>query len=92
MQVTLKPEHEAFVRKQIERGKYHDADELIEQAIRLLEEHDKLISLRAAVTEARAEVARGDAAEWTPDLMDRLQREADEEDRLGLPISDNVTP
>jgi hypothetical protein len=37
-------------------------------------------------------MARGEVVDWTPDYLEQLKREADEEDRLGLPISDDVTP
>jgi len=92
MIVTVKPELETFIRKQVDSGKYEDADHVVEQAIRLLEDHEKLLYMRATIAEAREQVARGDYVEWTPDFMEKLQQEADEEDRLGLPISDDVTP
>ena len=92
MNVTLKPEHEAFIRGQVESGKYEDAEHVVDQAIRLLQDHEKLLYMRATIAEAEAEVARGEFVEWTPDFWDKLQEEADEADRLGRPISSDVLP
>jgi antitoxin ParD1/3/4 len=92
MQVMLRPDQEAFVRRQIATGSYGNAEEVVEEALRLLEDAAKLQYLRAAVAKAREQVARGDYVEWTPDFWEKLQEEADEEDRLGLPIGNDVTP
>lgn len=92
MNVTVKPEQEAFIRDQVESGKYDDADHVVEEAIRLFQEHKKLLYLRAAVAEARAQVARGEVVEWTSDFMDRLQREAADNVRNGKPIKSDVKP
>jgi hypothetical protein len=52
----------------------------------------QLEDVRAAVAASREQVARGEVYEWTPETMAEIQREADEADRLGLPISDDVMP
>lgn len=92
MNVTVKPEHEAFIRDQVESGKYEDVEHVVDQAIRLLQDHETLLYMRASIAEAEAEIARGEYVEWTPDFWDKLQVEADEEDRLGLPINPDVLP
>ncbi len=92
MHVTVRPELETFIRSQVDSGKYEDADQVVNQAIQLLQDHEKLLYMRASIAEAEAEVARGEFVEWTPDFWDKLQEEADEADRLGLPISSDVLP
>ncbi len=94
MNVSLTPELEELVRRKVESGMYGSASEVVREALRLLEERDreKLARLRAAIAVAEEQVARGEVIPWTPDLMERLKREAAEEDRLGLPIRDEVLP
>jgi antitoxin ParD1/3/4 len=92
MRVDLAPELAALVQRKVESGKYTDASEVVQEALRLLEERDRLTWLRAAIAAGNEQIARGEVIEWTPGFMERLKREADEEDRQGLPISDDVTP
>ncbi|HET7092966.1 MAG TPA: type II toxin-antitoxin system ParD family antitoxin [Thermomicrobiales bacterium] len=92
MNVRLTPHLEALVRSKIESGRYSDVSEVFEEALRLLEARDRLERLRAAVAIGNAQFASGEFEEWSPELMDRLEREADENARLGLPIDDAVTP
>lgn len=42
MDVTLPPEFDAIVRRQVESGRYASAAEVVEDALRLLEERDRL--------------------------------------------------
>jgi hypothetical protein len=57
-----------------------------------LEAYDRLKRLRAAIAIGDAQFARGEYEEWSPELMDRLEREVDENTRLGLPIDEDVMP
>jgi len=41
MSITLKPEQEQFIQKKVTSGKYQSADEVISEALRLLEERDR---------------------------------------------------
>ena len=92
MTVVLSPELEALVRRQVESGPYKDADDVVRAALHLLEERDRRDRLRAAIAVGLDEAARGEVVDWTPDFMDRLKKEAAEEDRLGLPVDDDVRP
>jgi putative addiction module CopG family antidote len=76
MQVHLSPEIESIIAALLETGDYQDQDDVIAEAIILLEEERKLRALRADLAEAEAEIARGDYDEWTPALRAQLQREA----------------
>ena len=91
MNVNLTPRLEAMVQQKVASGLYNNASEVVREALRLLEERDRLARLRAAIAVGDAQIARGDVAEWTPDFMERLINEADEEERQGVPISDVVT-
>ena len=92
MSVTLAPELEATIQEQIESGRYPGAIEVVREALRLLEERDRLDHLRALIAEAEAEVARGEVVAWTPDLHNRIMRKAEADARAGRPIPDYVMP
>jgi antitoxin ParD1/3/4 len=92
MNVTLTARLEALVRSKIASGQYSDASEVVEEALRLLDARDKRERLRAALAIGEAQFDRGEFEEWSPELLDRLEREADENARLGLSIDDDVTP
>ncbi len=92
MTVTLTPRLEAFIRQQVESGRYADANEVVEEALRLLEDRDRLDRLRAEVAKGFEQLDRGEGVLYTPELMERLKREADENARTGKPIRDAVKP
>lgn len=92
MNVSLTPRLEALVRQKVETGLYNNASEVVREALRLLEERDRISRLRSALAIGDAQYARGEVTTWTPDTLTQLQREADEEDRLGVPIRDEVQP
>lgn len=92
MNVNLTPHLEAMVREKVASGRYNNSSEVVREALRLMEEQDTRDRLRAALAVGLEDLARGAVVPWTPDFMDQLNREADEEERLRLPISDDVTP
>ncbi len=57
MNVSLTPELEALVRHKVESGRYLSASEVMREALRLLEERDKLEELRRE--ELRKEIRKG---------------------------------
>lgn len=92
MIVTRPPQLQALIQQQVDSGRFASAEEVIEAAVRLLDERERLARLRAAIAVGDEQIARGQVVEWTPDFMDRLLAEADEADRQGLPISEDVRP
>ena len=92
MAIQLSPEAEARVKEFVDRGNYDDPAAVLDEALRVLEERDKLARLRELIAVAEEQAARGEVVEWTPDFLDRLKREAAEEDRLGIPYRDEVIP
>ena len=92
MSLRVPPEYEALVQRLVESGRYNSATDVVEAALPLLDERDRLTELRALIAEGDEQIARGDVLIWTPYTMEQLIREADEEDRLGLPIDDDVMP
>ncbi len=92
MHVDLTPELEELMRRKVEGGQYRSAAEVLQEALRLLDERDRLAHLRSLLAAADAELARGEVVEWTPDFMEQLIQEAEEDERQGLPIGDDVRP
>lgn len=89
MTVSLSPKHEDLIREKVASGLYRTADEAIEAAVQLLDEHDRRLKrLRAAIAEGE----EGEATPLTPELMERLSREADEMHRRGEKPNPDVCP
>ena len=78
MSVILTPELEAMIRERVDSGRYHDASDVVQEALRLLEEHERLEHLRALLEVGRQDDLRGDLATCTPELMDNIYRRAEE--------------
>lgn len=57
MNISLTPQLEALVKKKVESGLYSSASEVIREALRLLEERDRLQAIR--LEELRAEIRQG---------------------------------
>ena len=73
MNVTLTPELEALVKRKVESGSYESSVEVIREALRLLEERDKLMALRRDIQEGI------DSGKSTPLDMEEIITEAQEE-------------
>jgi putative addiction module CopG family antidote len=89
MSVTLPPEVETLVRQKVESGLYADVDEVLKEAMRLLDEHDRE---RQWLRSALAEGEKGEAVEYTPELMEEIYQRALENSRAGKSVKDAVKP
>jgi antitoxin ParD1/3/4 len=78
MVVTLSPRAEELIRRQLETGPYQSADEVIEQALSLLDEHERRQHLRAMIQVGLDQLDRGEVIPLTPELWDEIDREVDE--------------
>lgn len=92
MQIQLTPQVEEIVRDILATGHYHDADAVIEEAVLRLEDERKLAALRASLDEAEAEVARGEFARFTPELVAEMNRTAQQMLRDGRKPDPDVCP
>jgi|SRR5688572_32659451 antitoxin ParD1/3/4 len=90
MAVKLTPQIEAMIEEKVQAGKYNDASEVVRESLRLLEERERLERLRAVIAIGDAQIARGGGINLTAESLDQLKREAEEEDRLSLPISSDA--
>ena len=65
MAIVLQPEQERFIQSQIDAGQFSNAEQVIDTAFRLLEQHSAeytqwVNEVREKVTIARDEVTRGE--------------------------------
>ncbi len=92
MNISLTPEQEAMVRDKVESGLYNNNSEVVREALRLLDQHDKREKLREAIAQAKASVARGDVRAWTPQRLDEIWRQADQAAAAGEKPNPDVCP
>ncbi|MCC6756168.1 MAG: type II toxin-antitoxin system ParD family antitoxin [Solirubrobacterales bacterium] len=93
MALRVPADLEERIRQKVESGEYDDAVEVIRAAMRLLDRRDaQLQELRASIAEGLAAIERGEGVELTPEVMDEIEREADERLRLGLSPKPDVCP
>ncbi len=92
MNVSLTPQLEALIQQKVESGQYDDASDVIREALETLEARDQFERIRAAIAVGLQQVERGEDTPWTSGSFQELLREAAEDERRGLPISDDVRP
>ena len=92
MTVTLSPGAEAIVRELVEGGRYSSTDEVIERALEALDYQERLERFRDMVQVGIDAANRGEVDTWTPELRDRLRREAFEMFERGEEPDPDVLP
>ncbi len=90
--VILSQQLEAVVREKVDSGRYADPNAVVEEALRLLDDRDRLERLRAEIALGLEDIERGEVVDFTRELWDQLIREAEEDERNGVPIDDAVLP
>jgi antitoxin ParD1/3/4 len=87
MNVSLTPELDSFVASKVESGRYTSASEVIREALRLLEEHDRARTAQIAAfnQELGARLASLDRGEHVKPLhaRKRLEQKSREQRKLG---------
>jgi len=71
MTIRLKPELEALIQKDVERGPYRSADEFVEQAVQLLHEQEQWLADNHA--DIAAKIEKGYASAERGELLDSDQ-------------------
>jgi antitoxin ParD1/3/4 len=69
MNISLTPQLEAFIKRKVSSGLYHSASEVIREALRMLEERDRLRemrleALRKEIQEGIGQIERGEYTEY----------------------------
>ena len=79
MTIHLKPELEALIQKDVERGPYQSADEFVEQAVQMLHEQEQWLADNHA--EIAAKIEGGFASAERGELLDPEQVRAQVNER-----------
>jgi antitoxin ParD1/3/4 len=79
MNVSLTPELERFVQEKVRSGRYTSASEVVREALRLLEEHERvrtaqLLEFREEIDRRLATLDRGEGIDGTTALAQLRQR------------------
>lgn len=78
MNISLTPELEQLIRQKVETGPYLSANEVVREALQLLEERDKLqaLKLEELRREIRVGIDQADRGELLdgPEVFDKLRR------------------
>ena len=91
--LTLTPELERIIDQLVDSGRYADANDVVQDAVRRLssaEEGDRYV--REALAIAEEQVARGAVMEWTPELHADIMRRAMEAKAAGMKPKPDVCP
>ncbi len=64
MTITLTPQLEAMIQKKVASGQYDTASDVVEEALQLLDEKERIARLKAAIAVGMADVERGAVVEW----------------------------
>jgi antitoxin ParD1/3/4 len=93
MKLELNEKYDTLIQRKIDTGCYANAAEVVENALREMNERDERLELlRAAIAVGEADIAAGRVYDWTENSMDELMREAREASRAGTPIDPDVLP
>lgn len=83
MNFSLTPELEAMVREKVASGLYISNSEVVREALRLMDQHDKLEGWRAATARGPERVADGEGVSVAPQPEAEVDLAVDAGTRLG---------
>jgi putative addiction module CopG family antidote len=93
MVVQVSQQVEAKIDELVASGQYADAGDVIDKAVQLLAERDqKVARLRTELAIGEEQERRGEVIELTRERFEEIKRQANENARLGKPVSDFVKP
>ncbi|HEV2620058.1 MAG TPA: type II toxin-antitoxin system ParD family antitoxin [Acidobacteriaceae bacterium] len=91
MEVQLTPDQKAFAGQAIQSGRLREEEDAVREALALWEERERTrAEMLAAIDEAEASIARGDAHEITPQAMRELADSVKQRGRASLARTSNV--
>jgi len=94
MNVNLTPQLEEMVREKVASGRYNNASEVIREALRLLDDHERIRyeAFKAAVNKGFESLERGEGALFTPELREQMNRNAEQKAREGRKPDPDTCP
>lgn len=84
MTISLTPELDKQLEAVMAQGHYESPEEALHRAIDLLDRQTRHDRLRTIIGEADVAIARGEVDDLTPELLQRIDAEADEMFRNGV--------
>ena len=91
--MQLPADIEARVQEKVARGEFSDADAVIREAMRLLDEQEhQLGRLRAMLQTGLNQLDQGEGARFTPKLVAQMRRDAEDRFRRGERANPDVGP
>ena len=81
-----------MIRQQVESGRYNNASEVVREALRLLDEHQRVQHLRSLLAVGLEQAQRGELVEFTPELVEDITRRANERFLRGEEPDPDVCP
>ena len=88
MSIQVPIDVESEIQERVANGRYPDDAAVIRAAMDALDRQER----RRRLIEALKEGEQGEGTPYTPELMARIVRQAEEADRLNLPINPDVCP
>jgi antitoxin ParD1/3/4 len=93
MPIKLAADIETRILQKVERGDFPDANEVLREAMRLLDEQERHFEeLRAKLQSGLDQLNRGEGIPFTPELVSEMRRDAKDRFRRGERPSADVTP
>ena len=93
MTMQLPSDVEVRVREKVSRGEFSDADAVIREAMRLLDEREsQLAQLRVMLQTGLKQLDQGAGVPFTPTLVAQMRRDAEERFRRGERANPDVGP
>jgi antitoxin ParD1/3/4 len=90
-QLTAK--HEALVEQIVASGRYESADQVLDEALHLLQEREERRQwLRQELQKGFDQAERGELIEFTAEYREEILRRAIQSARLNKPVRDAVKP
>jgi antitoxin ParD1/3/4 len=81
-----------MIRQRVESGRYNNASEVVREALRLLEEQERVQHLRSLLAIGLEDERRGELVEFTPDWVQDLDRRVEERFLRGEEPNPDVCP
>jgi putative addiction module CopG family antidote len=93
MTIQLPADVEVRVREKVDRGEFSDADSVIREAMRLLDERERQVEqLRGMLQIGLTQLEQGEGVRFTPELVAQMRRDAEERFRRGERANPDVGP
>ena len=90
--LDLPPQLEELVQRKIASGHFVSANDVIAEALRQMDEQDRLKELRAALVIAEEQIARGEYIEYTAEYREQARQRAGEKAARGHQVKSDVLP